>query len=507
MRHQIVLIAAVGMMALAGPCVAQPTAVRMWTDGHGDVHRVSQPGVREGPRSSGPRAGVRWEYEADAAFAESVAISDHNNECWIGHGLNNARLTLLATNGVGVPIYEYAFLEGAVGIACADNRSLAVVSSRGAGGPTVLLAFEQASGPNPVWEYEFPAQYDDLWTTMLSAGGHPWVDVSEDGSVVVALGYDHEGEMSMLVRLDGFTGDVVESIEYPAVRWMAVDLSADGSRAVLSEQDDSLPGIGVCRVMDTASMTSLLTFEVLGTTGRHRISGDGKAAAAGGLDEFHAYREIGGIWQPVYSDGDPDHFFGAGMALSYDGLTLFAMSGDHEGQGFPLWLEHTYRVIDLDLGVELVRTTLSGGGNLQNQPWLADADDAGEVFVSSSWGWEDNSHPETIIWDRDLNIIGSIDSPGSPNDLSLTGAGDYLLVGTKPVHAGVFGNGAITYLYEFGTDCLADCDGNGTVDTLDFLCFLNKWVAGDPAADCDGNGTVDTLDFLCFLNEWVDPAC
>lgn len=50
--------------------------------------------------------------------------------------------------------------------------------------------------------------------------------------------------------------------------------------------------------------------------------------------------------------------------------------------------------------------------------------------------------------------------------------------------------------------CIADCDGNGEVNTLDFLCFLNLFSAGDPGADCDGNGSINTLDFLCFLNAY-----
>ncbi len=49
----------------------------------------------------------------------------------------------------------------------------------------------------------------------------------------------------------------------------------------------------------------------------------------------------------------------------------------------------------------------------------------------------------------------------------------------------------------------ADFDGNGVVNTLDFIAFLNAWVAGDPAADFDLNQVVNTLDFIAFLNEWV----
>lgn len=48
--------------------------------------------------------------------------------------------------------------------------------------------------------------------------------------------------------------------------------------------------------------------------------------------------------------------------------------------------------------------------------------------------------------------------------------------------------------------CYADCDGDGTLNTLDFLCYLNAFSEGNMEADCDGDGVVNTLDFLCFLN-------
>ena len=58
----------------------------------------------------------------------------------------------------------------------------------------------------------------------------------------------------------------------------------------------------------------------------------------------------------------------------------------------------------------------------------------------------------------------------------------------------------------FGVACVADCDGDGQLDFLDFLCFLNQFDAGDLAADCDGDGQLDFLDFLCFLNAF-DAGC
>ncbi|MBK7403858.1 MAG: hypothetical protein IPJ41_04285 [Phycisphaerales bacterium] len=53
------------------------------------------------------------------------------------------------------------------------------------------------------------------------------------------------------------------------------------------------------------------------------------------------------------------------------------------------------------------------------------------------------------------------------------------------------------------TPCIADWNGDGIVNTLDVLAFLNDWVAHAPKADVNGDGTVNTLDVLLFLNAWA----
>ena len=51
--------------------------------------------------------------------------------------------------------------------------------------------------------------------------------------------------------------------------------------------------------------------------------------------------------------------------------------------------------------------------------------------------------------------------------------------------------------------CYADCDGSGSLDFFDFLCFQNEFSAGASYADCDGSGTLDFFDFLCFQNQFT----
>ncbi|MFG0259887.1 MAG: GC-type dockerin domain-anchored protein, partial [Phycisphaerales bacterium JB041] len=52
------------------------------------------------------------------------------------------------------------------------------------------------------------------------------------------------------------------------------------------------------------------------------------------------------------------------------------------------------------------------------------------------------------------------------------------------------------------TNCPADFNGDGDVNTLDVLTFLNAWNAAEDTADFNQDGGIDTLDVLAFLNAW-----
>jgi hypothetical protein len=50
---------------------------------------------------------------------------------------------------------------------------------------------------------------------------------------------------------------------------------------------------------------------------------------------------------------------------------------------------------------------------------------------------------------------------------------------------------------------LCDSNGDGCVDTTDFIALSIQW-GGSGTADCDGSGTVDTSDFIIMSQEWAD---
>ncbi len=65
------------------------------------------------------------------------------------------------------------------------------------------------------------------------------------------------------------------------------------------------------------------------------------------------------------------------------------------------------------------------------------------------------------------------------------------------------GTATIVALGDVPDQCRVDMNGDGIVNTQDFLVYLGLWSAGDLQADFNGDGQVNTQDFLTFLNEWT----
>lgn len=103
----------------------------------------------------------------------------------------------------------------------------------------------------------------------------------------------------------------------------------------------------------------------------------------------------------------------------------------------------------------------------------------------------------------------------SPDGGITSGQGAFAMLGLppdSPFGSTMFVGGAFTgvggqasnYIAEYrGCYCRPDLNNDGTVNTQDFLTFLNLWAARDPIADWNTDGTINTQDFLAYLNEWV----
>ncbi|MCK4343320.1 MAG: hypothetical protein KAY37_16520 [Phycisphaerae bacterium] len=443
-------------------------------------------GSYQGNVSGSPRGNVIWQFNDANAIARSVCLADTMDETWIGWNDNSERLSYFQTTGNGTPIYEYSLLPGnpdTVAVASAEDTSLGALLVRGPWGtPVIVRGFNDTSGATPLWTYTFDTGFD--------AARIQSVDVSADGSIVIAAAYKIGQSQSLVVLLDGATGAEVNRLA-TTTYVNGVELNDDGSRAVLTEPDTA-------RIIETSGMSDLFAFSLNGGGGFYRISRDGTVAAGGGYD-YKAYRDTGPGWASVYCGTESQQWFGSGIGLSGDGGTMFLVSHNY-ATGY---VDLTYRVIDLVAGVELARTTTSGSGELQDSVQRAEVSYHGHILAVVSWGTQDNCHPEVQVFDRSATLIGSIDTPGSPYCLDLSRDGRYLVAGAKHIHANIMGSGGDAYTYEVFIRGDLNFDDAVDLDDYNILagCLNGPGVVVQPdceLADLDGDDDVDLADFAEF---------
>ncbi|KAA0213994.1 MAG: hypothetical protein DYG94_03010 [Leptolyngbya sp. PLA3] len=468
------------LISVAGLAAAQSTRHVAQTLPEGAGVLVERAALAPVQNDATPRAGVLWTYNDPVSIPQSVALGDDGDDSWVAHWLNDKRVSHFDTTGPGTPDFAHSLTAenpDAIGVEAARDRSLMAAIYWRFGVPVAVRAFSEANGATPLWTYNFGASF-------TNSGQHA-VDVNDDGSRIAACAYD--GANTKLVLLDD-TGTEIGSAAV-AGYCSGVELSGDGSRILVTAG-------ATARLYAAATMTEIYSLAASGSGGFHRISRDGSAIAAGGFN-IRAAREIAGVWTVVYNGTGSSQWFGWGVALSGDGQTLFTVAHNYI-QGY---LPNEHRLIDLSTGSQIDSWTYTGVGSLQNSVVGAEANDDGTIFVAASWGDQGNTQPEVRIFDRDLTMIGSVDTFGSPFDVDMSPDGRYVLVGSKGAHANNMGSGGNTYLYENDVNtCAIDLNNDGILDFFDVQLFLNLFSSGDLAADLTGDGNLDFFDVQLFLN-------
>lgn len=78
--------------------------------------------------------------------------------------------------------------------------------------------------------------------------------------------------------------------------------------------------------------------------------------------------------------------------------------------------------------------------------------------------------------------------------------------GNNFISVGLGQSSQMTVAQTQGASCYANCDGSTVPPILtvnDFICFGNRFAAGDPYCDCDGVGGLSANDFQCFNNKYA----
>src|SRR4029077_9770526 len=168
----------------------------------------------------------------------------------------------------------------------------------------------------------------------------------------------------------------------------------------------------------------------------YRISGDGNVFVTDGFD-LDVYKFDGTTYQRVIHFTQASSWFGGASIVSRDGSTVGSFEGNYANN----WLSGEVDLFDVASAQLIGSYPVSGTGQYQGTPVGAESNDNGTVMAFASWGTEFHDWPEVMVFDRNVNLIGAINFPGSAFGVDVSTDGQYVVGGSKAVHANQFGSG------------------------------------------------------------------
>src|SRR5256714_9533177 len=166
------------------------------------------------------------------------------------------------------------------------------------------------------------------------------------------------------------------------------------------------------------------------------MTGDGSAFVTGGFN-FDVYEYDGTTYQRVIHFTRPSSWFGGAAIVSRDGSTVGSFAGNYANN----WLTGEVFLFDVASAQMIGSYPVSGTGQYQGTPVGAESNDNGTVMAFASWGTEFHDWPEVMVFNRNVDLIGAINFPGSAFGVDVSTDGQYVVGGSKAVHANQFGSG------------------------------------------------------------------
>jgi hypothetical protein len=370
-----------------------------------------------------PLGNTLWQVDDENAIADGVAIDA--NDVWGAWTLQGARLSAYPIDGSGTPDFEFSsFGSGSSGVASARGADrMAFMESNATGNDFRIHGFRSTSDGTPDWSFPFPVSDPNLPASSKK------IAVSYDGSTVAAVVSDSVTQNSTLYVFEADTGAIRSTWTDP-LRMNAVDLTDDGSIALVTQDN-------LAALVDTSNGNIL--FSVTGSGAGnifYRISGDGSVFVAGGF-ALDVYKFDGNTYQRVIHFSQASNWFGGASIVSRDGSTVGSFAGNFANN----WLSGEVFLFDVASAQMIGSYPVSGTGSFQGTPVGAESNDNGTVMAFASWGTELHDWPEVMVFNRNVQLIGAIDFPGSAFGVDVSADGQYVAGGSKAVHANEFGSG------------------------------------------------------------------
>jgi hypothetical protein len=370
-----------------------------------------------------PLGNTLWQYDDATAIADGVSI-DANN-VWGAWTLSGARLTIHAITGDGTPAWSFSFFgSGNSGVAAAKGADRSgFMESNAAGNDFRQHGFRSTSNGTPDWSFPYPVSDPNLPASSRK------VATSRDGSTIAAVVSDSTTQNSTLYIFDASTGTVIRSWTDP-LRMDGVALTDNGSIALVTQDNRAT-------LVDTGSGN--IVFSVAGSGAGnifYPISGDGSVFVVGGFS-FDVYAFNGTTYTQVIHFSRANFWFGGASTVSHDGSTVGTFGGNYANG----WLSGEVYLFDVASHNMLGSYPVSGTGAYQGTPVGAGSNDNGTVMAFASWGTQFHDWPEVMVFDRSVQLIGQINFPGSAFSVDVATDGQYVVGGSKAVHANQFGSG------------------------------------------------------------------
>ena len=418
--------------------VTARTFMRVTPDGAMPDYKVEPKAASVATRSSKngavrPSGNTLWMVDDQDAIADGVTIDAKN--VWTAWTLTGARLSIYPINGNGTEAWHFSsFNSGNSGVAAAkETDRLGFMESNAAGNDFRQHAFTSTSNGTPDWSFPYPVSDPNLPANSRK------VATSRDGSTIAAVVSDSVTQDSTLYVFEANTGAVRLSWTDP-LRMNGVDLTDNGSIALVTQDNRAA-------LVDTG--TGNILFSVAGSGAGnifYRVSGDGHVFVAGGFS-FDVYAFNGTTYTRVIHFSQANFWFGGACAISRDGSTAGTFAGNYVNN----WLNGVVYLFDVASGNMLGSYPVSGSGMYQGTPVGAGSNDNGFVMAFASWGTQFHDWPEVMVFNRSVQLVGQIDFPGSAFSVDVSSDGQYVVGGSKAVHANQFGSGGRVELIQLPT--------------------------------------------------------
>ncbi len=366
------------------------------------------------------------------------------------------------------------------------------------------------------------ARYDLFGRSVSVSGDTAMVGMSEDD----AQGYA-SGSVYVFERVGGVWTQQAKLLADDGTEYdrFGSSISVSGDTAMMTASvDDNSGTVYVFEKVGGVWTQQAKLFSDDGTEGDYfgspvSVSGDTAVVGARWDDDngrrsgsAYVFEKVGGVWTQraklLADDGAEGDYFGSSVSVSGDTAVVGAYFDDDNGDGSGsayvfervggAWTQQAKLLADDGAWNDRFGSSVSVSGDTAVVGARYNDDlgtDSGSAYVFEKVGG---------VWTQQAKLLADDGAEYHKFGWSVSVSGDTAVAGV-PYYYDDLGNGSgSAYVFDLNCDdCPADLNGDGIVDTQDFVAFLGAWSSGDPLADWDENGIIDTRDFIAYLGDWA----